>query len=44
MDSECAAPEKSSIASNAALDNSITLARMRKFVAPGFQSLRSAPF
>jgi hypothetical protein len=37
-DSERAAPQESSIANNAALDNSFILACMRKFVAPGFQS------
>jgi hypothetical protein len=43
IDSEYAAPQESSIANNAALDSLLTLACIRKFVVPGFPSLRSAP-
>jgi hypothetical protein len=36
IESECAAPQESSIANNAALGNSLTLAFMRKFLGAGF--------
>jgi hypothetical protein len=35
IESECAAPQESSIANNAALGNSLTLAFMRKFLGAG---------